>query len=88
MWNMVCSPPSLLNIRWHGARRNYVLQTFGRHAITQARETISYNHGMARLSFAILHSTIMCIRGSFGFAVNERSPTLASVEGQVQLEFH
>ena len=69
-------------------RKNYVLQTFVRHAITQARETISYSHEMARLSFAILHSTIMCIRGSFEFAVNERNLTLASVEGQVQLEFH
>ena len=44
-----------------------------------------------RLSFAILRSAIMCIRGtrsSFGFAVNEGNLTLASVEGQVQPNSH
>ena len=43
------------------------------------------------LSFAILRSAIMFIRGtrsSFGFAVNEGNLTLASVEGQVQPNSH
>ena len=42
-----------------------------------------------RLSFAILRSAIMCIRGtrsSFGRPVNEEDLTLASTEGQVPHE--
>ena len=42
-----------------------------------------------RQSFAILRSSIMCIRGtrsSFGRTLNEKDLTLASTEGQVQHE--
>ena len=42
-----------------------------------------------RLSFAILRSAIMCIRGTrstFGHPIMEVNPTLASAEGQVSPE--
>ena len=44
-----------------------------------------------RLSFAILLSAIMCIRGtwsSFGRPVNEGNLILAVVEGQIPTEYH
>ena len=44
-----------------------------------------------RLSFAILRSAIMCIRGtrsSFGRPVNEGNLILAVVEGQIPTEYH